>query len=358
MRPPTPGHRPQTHPFESNQPGAVGYFPSVIHPDDNAIPNRSDAVPTSSDGEGRRAQEPSEIPARGWRDVAARTGKEIRSDQVPLLAAGVAFFGLLALVPGLAALISLYGLVGDPTLVEKRVGDLMGGAPREARQLVVSQARSILQQGDAKVGLGLALSIVLALWSASSGMKHLVDATNVAYDEDETRGFLKVRLLAVGLTIGALVLVGIALLIAAGLPSLAEDGSVGRTVLGVVRWPLLGLLVIVGLATLYRYAPDRDNPRWSWASPGALVATVLWVVGSIVFSIYTANFGKYNETYGALGAVVITMLWLFLTAFVVIGGAELNCETERQTTADSTDGRPRPLGDRHAYAADTIGDSD
>jgi len=311
--------------------------------------------PDQRDGRGSGASDPAQIPSPGWRDVLTRTGRAVKSDQVPLLAAGVGFFGLLALVPALAALISLYGLVGDPSLVETRVADLMSGAPREARELVTSQARSILEQGDAKVGVGLVVSVVLALWAASSGMKHLVDAVNLAYDEDETRGFLRVRTLSVLLTLGLILFVGVAIFASAGLPALGADGSAARSVFSAIRWGVLALGMVSAMAALYRYAPDRGRPKWAWTSPGALGAALLWIVGSVLFSIYTANFASYNETYGVLGGVVITMLWLYLTAFAVIAGAELNCEAERQTAVDSTTGRPRQIGERDAYAADTAG---
>ncbi len=287
-----------------------------------------------------------------------RTKAEMKSDRVPLLSAGVAFFSLLALVPGMAAVVSLYGLVADPAQVQKRVGNLMGAAPKEVRQMVTTQLKSIVSQSGSKVGIGLAIGILAALWSASSGMKHLIEAIDVAYDEGEGRKFLKLRGIAIVMTLGALLFFVIAITVIAILPAALAHlglGSAARIIVGILRWPLLGLLLVAALAVLYRYAPDRDEPKWSWVSPGAIVATVLWLVGSLLFSLYTANFGKYNQTYGSLGAVVVVMLWLFLTAFVVIAGAELNAEMERQTKADSTKGPSEPMGGRRAEAADTVG---
>ena len=312
----------------------------------------------AQDSEGRDADHPGEVPARGWKDVLSRVRVEIKRDRVPLLAAGVAFFTLLALVPGLAALISIYGLVGDPAQVEQRVTDLMGAAPAEARELVTTQARSILEQSSGATGIGLVVSIALALWSASSGMQHLVEAVNMAYDEEESRGFVKLRAVALSMTVGLIVFLLVAIVVIAALPALMADWGAPdavRVVVGIARWPLLAGLLLAALALLYRYAPDRDQPKWSWVSPGAIAATVLWVVGSLLFSVYTANFGKYNETYGSLGAIVIVMLWLMLTAYVVIAGAELNAESERQTAVDSTKGHPESMGSRGAVAADTLG---
>jgi membrane protein len=132
-------------------------------------------------------------------------------------------------------------------------------------------------------------------------------------------------------------------------------GRVGRIAAGALRWVLLLLLMLGGLAVLYRYGPDRDEPKWSWASPGAVLATALWLAGSVLFAVYTANFGKYNETYGSLGAVVVVMLWLYISALAVLLGAELNAELERQTAKDTTKGGPQPMGRRRATAADTLG---
>ena len=203
----------------------------------------------------------------------------------------------------------------------------------------------------------MVLGIVLALWSASSGMGHLINAVNTAYDEEEGRGFVRRRGLALLLTLGAIVFSVVAVgLIAVGPAALGLDdlGIVGRILVEVLRWSLLVFGMLAGLAVLYRLAPDRDAPKWRWASPGAIFATVVWIIGSVLFSVYTANFAKYNETYGSMGAVVVVMLWLLLTATVIVLGAELNCELERQTAEDTTRGPEEPMGARGAYAADTV----
>jgi membrane protein len=308
---------------------------------------------------GRDAEQPTGVPPRGWKDVLARVRGAIKRDRVMLLAAGVAFYALLSLVPALVALVSIYGLVADPSDIEANIEDTLAAAPAEVRDLVGSQLSSIVDASPSGLELGVIAGIALALWSASSGMKHLVTAVNGAYGEDETRGFVKLRGLALLLTLGGIVLAIVALAGLVAAPAALDEGGgaegAARTALLVVRWPILARLVLAALAVLYRYAPDRHNPRWSWASAGAIVAAVMWVVASVGFSIYTANFGSYNETYGALGAVVVLMLWLLISAFVVIAGAELNAELERQTAVDTTTGRPEPLGERDAYAADTVG---
>lgn len=308
---------------------------------------------------GRLAERPGAIPLRGWVDVGVRMKKAIKRDDVPLLAAGVAFFALLALVPALVALVSVYGLVADPADIQRNVEDVLAAAPQEVRDLVESQLSSIVDGSRGGLGLGAVVGLVLALWSASSAMKHLVSAVNRAYGEDETRGFLRLRGLALLLTIGAIVGLLAAffvLVIAPG--ALSGDGSGGvlRATVLVVRWPLLAILAMAAFATIYRRAPDRAGARWAWVSPGAVFATVVWLIASVGFSIYTANFGRYNETYGALGAVVVVMLWLYISAYVTIAGAELNAELERQTAQDTTEGRPQPMGERGAHAADTLGE--
>jgi membrane protein len=302
-----------------------------------------------ADDRGRDATTPTDIPARGWKDVLARTVAESKSDQLALLAAGVAFFGLLALVPALLALVSIYGLVADPADVSRHVGDVLGAAPAEVRDMVEEQLRAVTERSSASAGFGVVIGLAVALWSASSGMKHLIDALNAAYDEEEGRTFIKVRGLSLLLTLGAIVFVVAAFGVIAIVPAIVEGP------LALLRWPLLAAAFAAALAVLYRYAPSRDEPEWRWTTPGAVVATVLWLVASGLFSIYASQFGSYNETYGSLGGVVVLMLWLFLTAAVVLFAAELDAELERQTRYDTTEGRDRPMGQRDAYAADTVG---
>jgi membrane protein len=307
---------------------------------------------------GRTADTPTQIPAKGFWDVFARVRKESKDDGVTLLSAGVAFYALLAFVPAMVALVSLYGLVAKPSDVQRQVSSSLSAAPREVRGLVTSQLESIVNSAGKGAVLGVIFGTLLALWSASSGVGHLIEAVNRAYDEAETRGFVKRKVIALLFTIGAILFVLVSFGLVTILPALLAKsglGTAGRIVVGVLRWIVLLGGMIVGLAVLYRFGPDRDDPRWRWVTPGAIVAAVAWIVGSVLFSVYTANFAKYNETYGSLGAVVIMLLWLFLTAAVVIIGAEINAELERQTTRDTTVGGDRPIGQRSATAADTVG---
>lgn len=325
----------------------------------------SSAAGSSGDGSsgleparhGTEADRPGEIPARGWLEVAKRVKQQIRDDQVPLLAAGVAFYALLALAPALIAVVTVYGLVADPGQIEQQLEPVVEALPADAAEILTEQLRSIADAPAAGLSIGLLVSLLATLWAASSGMQGLIKAVNIAYDEPETRGFVKLRGLALVLTLFAITFTVIAIGLIAVLPAALGAlglGGVGEAALRWGRWPLLALIVIAGLAAVYRYAPDRDNPRWIWVSWGAVVATVLWLVGSALFSFYVSNFGNYNETYGSLAGVVILLLWLFLTSFVVLLGAEINAESEHQTTHDTTQGDPRPMGRRDAYVADNV----
>ncbi|MBI2710564.1 MAG: YihY/virulence factor BrkB family protein [Actinobacteria bacterium] len=277
---------------------------------------------------------------------------------VPLLSAGVAFYGFLALVPALVAIVSIYGLVASPAELTRQIRSATSAFPKDARDLMVTQMQSISRSSKGGLGVGVVVGILGALWSASSGMKHLIEAINVAYDESETRKFVKLRGLAVLLTVAAAVFVVVAFALVALAPSLFDAiglSGAGRVVAAILRFAVLAGGFLVGLAVLYRYAPDRDNPKWSWSSPGAIVATVLWLIGSLLFSLYTSRFGKYNETYGSLGAIVVLLLWLMLTALCVLVGAEMNSELEAQTKVDTTEGSGEPMGERGADAADRLG---
>ena len=309
-------------------------------------------------GHGRDATNPTDLPARGWKDVLLRTKAEVKDDRVPLLSAAIAFYALLAFVPGLIAVVSLYGLVADPADVQRQVSNWLRAAPSDVRNLVTDQLTNITSNAGAGTGAAVVIGIVVALWSASSGMAHLVESTNIAYDEAETRSMVRRRGLALLLTIGAIVFMVAAVALIAVLPAVLDRagvGTAGKIAVGVLRWLLLPVGMMLALSVVYRYAPDRDAPKWSWVSVGAVVATLIWLAASAIFAIYTGNFAKYNQTYGTLGAVVVLMLWLFITALCVIVGAELNAELERQTERDTTTGPDRPMGSRDAEAADTLG---
>jgi membrane protein len=318
----------------------------------------SDPAAVADGGRGHRAERPEQIPPKGWKEIALRLKTEIKQDQVPLLAAGVAFYALLSLFPAIIAAVSIYGLVADPTTVRDQIARLTETLSPETAKLVGEQIRQVTAGAGGALGLATVLGIAIALWSASSGMKALITGVNMAYDESESRKFLKLRGLALLLTLGAMVLMGIALALIVAFPAVTGDWPTAlRWTASILRWLLLAALLTAGLAVLYRYAPDRDEPRWTWVSWGSGIATLLWVVASIGFSIYATFFGNYNKTYGALAGVIVLMFWLFLSAFVVLLGAELNTEMELQTARDTTAGPERPLGERQAHAADHVAEA-
>jgi membrane protein len=309
---------------------------------------------------GRGAEKPSDIPAAGWKDVAVRVKNGVKEDHTVLAASGVAFWGFFSLIPALAAFVSILGLVTTPEDAARRAEDLFGWLPDAAEDLLTEQLESIAASADSSLTTGLVISVVLALWAASAAVGHLVDALNVAYDEHDDRNFIVKKALALGLTLAAILFLVFAAGGLAALPSILDaTGLPGwlRTVLLIAYWPVLAAGFVVGLAVLYRIAPDRSSPRWTWVSWGAVAALVLWIVASVAFRIYTANFASYNETYGSLSAVIVLMLWLLITALAVLIGAEINSEIEHQTTVDSTVDPDRPIGDRDAVMADTVGEA-
>ena len=320
--------------------------------------HQTDPRAVATDGRGRRADTPQEIPAKGWKDIAKRTLKEVKADQVPLLGAGVAFYVLLALFPAIIAGVSIYGLVADPQTVRDQINQLTNMLSPETAKLVGTQLEQVTSSAGGALGLATVLGILTALWSASSGMKALITGVNLAYDETEGRKFVKLRGLSILMTVGAMVLLAVALALIVGFPAVPDSWPTSlQWTAAILRFVLLAVLLMAGLAALYRYAPDRDKPRWSWASPGSVVATVLWVLASVGFSVYVNAFGNYNKTYGALAGIIILMFWLYLSAFVVLVGAELNAEMELQTVEDTTAGPTRPMGERDAYVADHVAEA-
>jgi membrane protein len=319
-------------------------------------PQRRDA----EGSRGRDAEHPGKIPVRGWLDVLWRAGGEISEANLVLAAGGVTYAILLALFPALAALVSIYGLVLDPAQVEKQVSALSGVLPEQPRQLLVDELHQLISTSSGTLGLGAAFGLLLALWSASRGMSGLITAINIAYEERKRRGWFKLNLVALGLTIalmlGGLVVIALVAMLPAAVQLLGVSNG-AKWLLLLVQWPLLIVVFMLGLAILYRYAPDREKPQWRWVSEGAGAATFLWLVASAGFTIYVANFNNYDKTYGSLGGVIILLTWLYLSALIVLFGAVINSQSEKQTTKDSTQGPAKPMGQRGAQSADTVGPS-
>jgi membrane protein len=284
----------------------------------------------------------------------------LADNNIFLVAGGVTYAVLLALFPGLAALVSIYGLLLNPSQVETQVAALSQILPPESTQMIGDQLQKLVTASSGSLSVSAGVSLLFALWSASRGMSGLVTAFNIAYQQKETRGFFKLNLVAIVLTvlmlIGGTVIIALVGVLPAALQFIGLESST-KWLLLVLEWPLLIAVVMAGLAVLYRYAPDRHPPHWRWVSPGAIVATLLWLLGSLAFTVYVSHFNSYDKTYGSLGGVVVMLTWLYLTAFVALLGAVINAQSERQTEADSTTGGEKPMGRRNAYAADTVGNA-
>lgn len=306
---------------------------------------------------GHDATTPWQMPPKAWFSVAKRAWAETGSDNLGLMAAGVAFYGFLALVPLLGAIVLLYGIFAEPSTVFHNMNQLMAVMPAEVATLIGEQLMNVVKTSDGKKGLGLLLAVGLALFGARNGAGAVITALNVAYEEEEKRGFVKLNLLALGITAAAVLVAILALVAVAALghlETLLPKAPDALVVLGKVAAYLMLTLAGAGAAaTLYRYGPSRRNARWVWLTPGSLCAALMWLALTIGFGIYVANFGNYNATYGSLGTVVVTLTWLYLSSYILLFGAEINAELEHQTAHDTTTG-DAPLGARGAWVADHV----
>jgi membrane protein len=270
---------------------------------------------------------------RGWWRLAVNVYKEMGDDHVGLISAGVAFYGLLAIFPGIVAGMAIAGLVMDPNAVVAQLEGLSRFLPQEAAQIVIDQATAVAGSESGGLGLAALFGILVALYSASKGVTSLMDGLNVAFEIEEKRGLIRYYLtafaLTIGLIVGFLLIVGLLALLPV-LLNVFRFGDFTQTLVSLIRWPVVLAVLAVGLAILYRYAPSRGPVPWHWITPGAGAACILWLVGSVVFAIYVQNFGAYNETFGALGGVIVLLTWLWLSAFIVLMGAEVDSEIERQ----------------------------
>jgi membrane protein len=306
---------------------------------------------------GRRATTPTEIPRQGWWDILKRTWTRIGEDNISLVAAGVAFYALLSIFPGFTALVSLYGLVADPAAVEKQIASVQGFLPPDAVKLLADQLQSLLDAPKTGIGIGLLVSVVLALWSARAGAGALMTALDIAYGEPERRNIIEFNLVAFGLTAGLILFGIVALLLVAVIPALLKLLPIPDSlawIVSLVRWPILAGFAMFAAAALYRFGPSREHPKWQWVSWGSAIATLVWIIASVGFSVYVSKFGDYNKTYGSLGAIVVLLTWFWISAYIFLAGAELNAEMEHQTARDTTTGPARPLGRRGARVADTV----
>jgi membrane protein len=308
---------------------------------------------------GQQARAPREIPARGWLEILMRTKRDISRDNISLIAAGVAFYSLLAIPPALAASIALWGLFTDPQSIREQISQLTSMMPPEAAATFGDQLNAVANRPSSALGWTAIVGFLLSLWSARAAMSALIGALDIVYEEEEKRGFIRLALTSILLTLGAVAGGVLALLLIAGIPAILSFlplGSIAELLVHVLRWGILLLLVMVGLSVLYRFAPSRRQARWRWVSWGAVIATVLWIAASAGFSLFVANFGKYNETYGTIAGVIVLLMWLWISAFAALVGAEINSEMELQTRKDTTVHGDKPMGRREAWVADHTAD--
>jgi membrane protein len=309
-------------------------------------------------GRGRLADAPSEIPARGWNDILLRVYRNVSEHRAAFLSAGITYYSLLAIFPALAALVAIYGLLFDPATITAHLEKLSGLLPGGAIDIARDQLTRVASKGGQTLGLTSLIGLAVSLWSANAAMKSLFNTLNIIYGEKEKRGFIKLNLISLSFTLAGIVFV--LLVLGAVVVSPIALKYIGLSdaadlLVRIGRWPALFIMLTLALAFIYRYGPSRETPRWRWITWGSAFASVMWLAASALFSWYAANFGKFNETYGSLGAVVGFMTWLWISAIVILIGAEIDAEMEHQTARDTTAGPAKPMGARGARMADTLG---
>jgi len=307
-------------------------------------------------GRGRLARSPTQIPPRGWKDILLRTWKEFNADQIPMIAAGMTFFSLLALFPGLGAFVALYGLFADVAEAQRHLQLLAFMLPPDALKFIGDEMIRLAAAKGGGLSFAFVASLAVSVWSANGAVKALMTGLNIAYEEREKRSLVRRTLISLAFTLGLLVFAIAAITILAARPAIETFmGERAAMVFGWISWPVLLAGLIVGVALLYRFGPSRELVRWNWITWGSAVAVLVWVAISVLFSIYVGNFAHYDRTYGSLGTVIGFMVWLWISSLVILLGAELNSEIEHQTAVDTTTGAPEPMGFRRARMADTMG---
>lgn len=312
---------------------------------------------TEGEDRGRLAASPSEIPMKGWKDILLRAYSNVGDHRILALAAGMTYYSLLAIFPALAALVAIYGLFSDPGTIAKHLDQVSGFMPGGAIDVAREQLTRVASKGNQTLGLTFIIGLAVSLWSANAAMKSLFDTLNIVYGENEKRGFLKLNAMSLAFTLAAITFILAVLGAIVVLPVVLNYLSLSNLadlLIRIVRWPAMFLAVALALACIYRFGPSREAPRWRWITWGSVVATIVWLGASALFSWYAANFGKFNETYGSLGGAIGFMTWLWISAIVILLGAELDAEMEHQTARDTTTGSPK-IGVGGVHMADTVG---
>lgn len=309
--------------------------------------------------QGRTAEKPSDVPARGWKSILKRTKDDVRHDHLTTVSGGVGLFFLLGLIPALAAVISIYGLVSNPAQIEQQFASFRHAVPGDVYNILSSEMKSIASSNKT-AGWATVISILIALWGGTKSISALMDGLNIAYHEDEKRGFFRLNATSLVLTVAGVVSLCVLVGVLTSVPAVVRYFHLDQTwrqILMGLRWPVLFVFLMFALAVLYRFAPSRTEAKWKWVSWGAFIAAALWLLISAAFAVYLTYFNSYNKTYGSLGAIVVLLTWLYLSVYAVLLGGELNGEMERQTARDTTKGAPKPQGHRGAFSADNLGES-
>ena len=296
-----------------------------------------------------------EISLKHWWSILKRIFTSLQKDNIPLIAAGVAFYCLLAIFPLLGSIIALYGLMVSPSELQNHMALLVNVVPNESRYIIEEQLTNLTEKSNSALGWSFLFTLSLSLWSSSKGANALIKACNITYSEAEGRSFLKGILARITCTIFMILTIIVALTCITILPEAINwmtSNAISTEQAMWVTWPVMLALFNIALSALYRYAPHRREAQWRWVTPGSIFATIVWVLASYGFSGYLNEFGNYTKTYGSVGGIIILLMWLYLTAYIILIGAEVNSSIELQTTADSTKGEEKPMGERNAFVAD------
>lgn len=304
-----------------------------------------------------RIKSPLKFGVTQWWSVVKRTFKGIQTHNISLISAGVAFYFLLAIFPLLSGLVSLYGLMIEPEDIQRHIDTLIAVFPTQSQSVFEQQMESLIKKSTQTLSTGFILSLVLTIWSGGKGAKAMITATNISYRETKSRGFIRAAVAKIVLTLAIIISIIVTLGLMTFVPeflSFVSGFDISEDVATWLSWPLLLIVFNVGLASLYRYTPNRSSPKWRWVTPGSLIATMSWLLASLAFSYYLDNYASYSQTYGSIGGIVILLMWFYLTAFIILVGAEFNAACELETHSDSTVGQDQPLGERGADVADSV----
>jgi membrane protein len=314
---------------------------------------------TWGDNRGRQASSPREIPATGWKDTLTRVKREVKSDRLSMVSAAMAYYALFAFVPALTSVVLIYAWVSNPAEISDHLAKISQFVPEQIMLILNDQLKNLANKASTTLGFSAITALLIAIWSASKGSKAIIEALNIIYDEEDKRGFFKLNSLAIGMTFLGAILGVLAIAVIVVVPIITgifDFGLATEIIATASSWLVLLALFSTFLSIVYRFGPNRDRAKWKWVSWGAVTAAVLWALVSALFSWYAKEFGNFNKTYGSLGAVIVLMMWFYISSFVVLLGGEINAELEHQKSKDTTKGPDRPPGEREAQMADTVGE--